>query len=120
MAFVSPWDFNPSDPCLNLLSDSDSEVKNGSRGFSFLVPAARRFTVVLSEHNNPVPFSGCANYSLELHGLQCPQAAPTLHVSNDTEPDNVRLHWSTAYSGFQLQGIPRITGEKKASQQAAL
>ncbi len=103
-------DFNPAALCANLLGGSGLDAVNGSGGFSFRVPAGQRFTVVVNEHNNPDPFSGCGNYSLELYGLPCPQTAPTLHIANDASPDKVRLHWSTAYPGFQLQGKPSLGG----------
>jgi hypothetical protein len=41
---------------------------------------------------------------------QVAPAAPTLHIANDAEPDQLRLHWSTAYPGFQLQGMPNLGG----------
>lgn len=103
-------DFNPAALCANLLGGSGQDAVNGSGGFSFRVPAGQRFTVVVNEHNNPDPFTGCGNYSLELYGLPCPQAAPTLHIANDAGPDAVRLHWSTAYPGFDLQGKPNLGG----------
>lgn len=103
-------DFVPSDPCANLLGDSGVEIFNGSGGFSFPVPAGSRFTVVVNEINQNSPSSGCGNYTLELHGLPCPQEQPTLYIANDVGPDNVRLHWSTAYPGFDLQGRPSLGG----------
>jgi autotransporter-associated beta strand protein len=103
-------DFNPAALCANLLGGSGQDAVNGSGGFSFRVPAGQRFTVVVNEHNFLGPFEGCGNYSLELYGLPCPQAAPALHIASDAGPDNVRLHWSTAYPGFQLQGTPNLGG----------
>lgn len=103
-------DFNPAALCANLLGGSGQDVVNGSGGFSFRAPAGQRFTVVVNEHNFEGPFEGCGSYSLELYGLPCPQAAPTLHIANDAGPDKVRLHWSTAYPGFDLQGKPTLGG----------
>lgn len=101
-------DFNPADVCAGFLGSSGYKVEDGSGGFSFRVPAGQRFTVVINEPHHLG--QGCDNYSLELYGLPCPQAAPTLHIANDAGPDNVRLHWSTAYPGFQLQGTPNLGG----------
>lgn len=103
-------DFNPADACANLLGDSGQEISDGAGGFSFAVPAGAKFTVVVNEHNYDAPSSGCGGYSLELYGLPCPEKQPTLHIANDAGPDAVRLHWSTAYPGFDLQGRPSIGG----------
>lgn len=55
-------------------------------------------------------FQGCDTYSLKVYGLPCAEGQPTLHIANDAGPDAVRLHWSTAYPGFDLQGRPSIGG----------
>lgn len=103
-------DFNPGDLCANLIGGSGLDAVNGTGGFSFRVAAGARFTVVVNEHNNPDPFSGCGSYSLELYGLPCREAQPRLHIANDAGPDAVRLHWSTAYPGFDLQRTRSLTG----------
>lgn len=103
-------DFNPSDVCANLVGAGDDSGAAGFSGFSFPVPAGERFTVVINEQNLQAPFSGCGNYSLQLYGLPCPQEQPRLHIANDAGPDAVRLHWSTAYPGFDLQGKPNLGG----------
>jgi autotransporter-associated beta strand protein len=101
-------DFNPDDPCENYLGDVGQGIHSyfgeGS-AFSFPVAAGQRFTVVVNER---IHLQGCDSYSLELFGLPCPEARPTLHIANDAGPDRVRLHWSTAYPGFQLQGTPGL------------
>ncbi len=103
-------DFNPGALCANLLGHSGHTVSEASGGFSFRVPAGERFTVVVNEHNTYDPFNGCDVYSLQLFGLPCPQERPTLHIAKDAGPDHVRLHWSTAYPGFELQGKPSLGG----------
>jgi hypothetical protein len=103
-------DVNPADLCANYLGSTGRDITNGSGGFSFPVPAGQRFTVVVNEHNADSPHQGCGSYSFELFGLPCPQERPTLHIANDAGSDRVRLHWSTAYPGFQLQGKPSLGG----------
>jgi len=66
--------------------------------------------VVVNEQNHFAPFQGCDNYRLELYGLPCPEKRPTLHIAEDAGPEKVRLHWSTAYPGYQLQGKPSLGG----------
>jgi subtilisin-like proprotein convertase family protein len=107
-------DFNSAYPCANYLGDLGLRIHDyygeGS-AFSFRVPAGERFTIVVNEGNSYTDAGqGCGSYGLELHGLPCPQAAPTLHIANDAGPDNVRLHWSTAYPGFELQSRPSLGG----------
>ena len=103
-------DFNPASLCANYLGDLGQGVHSyygeGS-AFSFRVAAGERFTVVVTER---IHMGACGTYSLELFGLPCSQERPTLHIANDAAPDNVRLHWSTAYPGFQLQGKPSLGG----------
>jgi len=103
-------DVNPADLCENYLGDMGQGIHmyygEGS-AFSFPVPAGARFTVLVTERT---PQEGCGSYGLELFGLPCPQGQPTLHIANDAGPDNVRLHWSTAYPGFELQGKPGLGG----------
>lgn len=103
-------DLHPDDLCGNYLGDIGQGIHSyygeGS-AFSFPVPAGARFTVLVAERS---PQEGCETYALELFGLPCPQEQPTLHIANDAGPDNVRLHWSTAYPGFDLQGRPSIGG----------
>jgi autotransporter-associated beta strand protein len=103
-------DFDPANLCANLLGISGDKIEQGSGGFSFRVPAGERFTVVVNERNISDPFEGCDSYSLQLFGLPCPQEQPRLHIATDAGPDNVRLHWSTAYPGFDLQGRPSLGG----------
>lgn len=103
-------DFNPGSLCANLIGASDDDYVAGFNGFSFPVPAGGRFTVVVNEQNYDGPFSGCGSHSLELYGLPCPQEQPRLHITNDAGPDHVRLHWSTAYPGFDLQGKSSLGG----------
>ncbi len=103
-------DVNPADLCGNYLGDMGQGIHmyygEGS-AFSFPVPAGARFTVLVTERT---PQEGCGSYGLELFGLPCPQEQPRLHIANDAGPDHVRLHWSTAYPGFELQGKPGLGG----------
>jgi len=103
-------DFDPANLCANLLGVSGDKVEQGSGGFSFHVPAGERFTVVVNERNTYEDFQGCDIYSLQLYGLPCPEEQPRLHIANDAGPDKVRLHWSTAYPGFELQGKTSLGG----------
>ena len=110
MASAYLGDFNPTDLCANFLGYSGTDAENGSIGFSFRVPAGQRFTVVVNGLSIDGAFGGCQNYSLQLYGLPCPQEQPRLQIASDAGPDRVRLHWSTAYPGFDLQGRPSLGG----------
>lgn len=101
-------DFNPDNLREGFLGGAGYAATYGTSGFGFSVPAGARFTVVVNEINADAPFESCGAYSLELYGLPCPEELPTLHIANDAGPDDVRLHWSTAYPGFQLQGMPSL------------
>ncbi|MBL9169111.1 MAG: autotransporter-associated beta strand repeat-containing protein [Verrucomicrobiales bacterium] len=96
-------EFDPAAPCANLVGSSGDSIAAGSGGFSFQVPAGEHFTVVINEKNTYKDFEGCDTYTLELFGLPCPDQRPVLHIANDAGPEQVRLHWSTAYPGFNLQ-----------------
>ncbi len=75
------------------------------------VPASVRIPSVRGQHSRrPRRLEGCDTYSLQVYGLPCPQEQPRLHIANDAGPDAVRLHWSTAYPGFDLQGRPSLGG----------
>jgi autotransporter-associated beta strand protein len=101
---------DPADLCGNYLGDVGQGIHSyygeGS-AFSFPVPAGARFTLLVAERT---PQEGCGSYGLELFGLPCPQEQPRLLIANDAGPDNVRLHWSTAYPGFDLQGKSTLGG----------
>jgi autotransporter-associated beta strand protein len=103
-------DLNPGNLCGNYLGDVGQGIHSyygeGS-AFSFRVPAGEGFTVVVAERNH---MEACGSYSLELFGLPCPQERPMLHIANDAGPDSVRLHWSTAYPGFDLQRKSSLGG----------
>lgn len=102
--------FNPDELCKNFIGYAGFSARGDLRSCSFRVPAGQRFTVVINEENEDGPLQGCGSYSLELYGLPCPQEQPRLQFANDAGPDALRLHWSTAYPGFQLQGKPTMGG----------
>ena len=58
---------------------------------------------------SPIATPSCiSSYQVQLHGLPCP--TPALHIANTAKPDEVRLHWSTAYPQFDLQSSPDLNG----------
>lgn len=103
-------DIDSADLCGNYLGDIGQWIHSyygeGS-AFSFPVPAGGRFTVLVTERSH---LEGCGSYTLELFGLPCSQEQPRLHITDDAGPGRLRLHWSTAYSGFTLQRRPALQG----------
>lgn len=98
--------YDPADPCANYLGDTGSELIAGSTSFSFAAPQDAVIAIVVS---SAVTTTTCPlSYSVQLHGLPCPP--PTLHISKTANPDEVRLHWSTAYPDFDLQRAPNLNG----------
>ena len=78
----------------------------GSASFSFAAPANAVIAIVVS---SPVTATTCPiSYSVQLHGLPCPP--PTLRIDRTASPDEVRLHWSTAYPLFDLQRSLNLNG----------
>jgi len=98
--------YDPANPCANYLGDTGTELTGGSTGFSFAAPENAVIALVVS---SPVTSTACPiSYGVQLHGLPCPP--PTLHIAKTGNPDEVRLHWSTAYPGFDLQRTPHLNG----------
>jgi hypothetical protein len=98
--------YNPADPCANYLGDTGSELTTASANFSFTAPANAVIALVVS---SPVASTTCPiSYLVQLHGLPCPP--PVLHIAKTANPDEVRLHWSTAYPDFDLQRTPTLNG----------
>jgi autotransporter-associated beta strand protein len=98
--------YNPADPCANYLGDTGSELTDASANFSFTAPQDAVIALVVS---SPVASTTCpVSYLVQLHGLPCPP--PTLHIAKTGNPDEVRLHWSTAYPDFDLQRTPHLNG----------
>ncbi len=98
--------YNPTDPCANYLGDTGSELAAGSASFSFAAPENAVIAIVVS---SPVATSSClVSYQMQFYGLPCPP--PALRIARTANPDEVRLHWSTAYPGFDLQRTPSLNG----------
>lgn len=98
--------YNPADPCANYLGDTGTELAAGSASFSFAAPSNAIIAIVVS---SPVTATTCpVSYSVQLHGLPCPP--PTLRIDRTASPDEVRLHWSTAYPLFDLQRSLNLNG----------
>jgi subtilisin-like proprotein convertase family protein len=99
--------YDPANPCANYLGDTGSESTAASANFSFTAPQDAVIALVVS---SPVSAPSCValSYLLQLHGLPCPP--PTLHIEKTGSPDEVRLHWSTAYPDFDLQRTPILNG----------
>jgi autotransporter-associated beta strand protein len=93
VAYLGTNDYHS--PCVNYLGDTGAD---GTQPFSFRVPPATNFLILVSARATNVV---CPGYTLELFGLPCPP--PTLHVARDTAPDTVLLQWSTAYPDYRLQ-----------------
>jgi autotransporter-associated beta strand protein len=97
--------FDPNNPSVGYLGDM------GLGGppypvFSFQVPAATNFTVVVMAQTTNLP---CNSYSLQLFGLPC--QPPVLAIQPEPASTNhVRVNWSTAYPGFGAQQSGKLTG----------
>ena len=97
--------FDPNNPSVGYLGDM------GLGGppypvFSFQVPAATNFTVVVMAQTTNLP---CNSYSLQLFGLPC--QPPVLAIQPEPASTNhVRVNWSTAYPGFSAQQSGKLTG----------
>lgn len=98
VAYLGTNDYH--DPCVNYLGDTGVD---GTQAFQFRVPAGSNFIVLVSARATNVV---CPEYTLELFGLPCPN--PTLGITKDTPPDRVRVHWTTATPGWNLQHKTRI------------
>lgn len=96
--------FNPDDPCAGYLADS-GEFGPPYPPFSFRVPAGTNFVIVVSAR---VADSVCDTYAVELFGLPCPP--PVLAIAPESDPNQVRVHWSTAYPGWTAQQAGTPTG----------
>ena len=96
--------FDPNNPSAGYLGD----IGQGGPpypAFSFQVPAATNFTLVVMAQTTNLP---CANYSLEIFGLTCPP--PALALEADSVRPKLKVDWSTAYPGWTLQQKTGITG----------
>ena len=93
--------FDPNDPCKNYLGDGGGD---GTAAFSFPVPAGSNVVLIVTLWT---PDIGCDAYTLELFGLNCPP--PRLDIEREAQPDKVRVHWSTAYPGWQLQSVSNLS-----------
>jgi autotransporter-associated beta strand protein len=98
-AYLGSVDTN--DPCQNYLGDSGGD---GTQAFSFPVPAGSNVVILVTKRIGDI---GCDDYQLELFGLNCPP--PRLDIEREAQPDKVRVHWSTAYPGWQLQSVSNLS-----------
>jgi autotransporter-associated beta strand protein len=99
MAYLNAFDTN--NLCLNYLADIGANPP-GKNSFSFTVPFNTKFVVVVHAGGGAT----CPDYKLIVSGLPCPQ--PTLDIQPATTPQNVRLDWSTAAGGFNLEATPSL------------
>jgi hypothetical protein len=87
---------------VNYLGDSGML---GTNAFSFKVPAGSNFVInVVARTTNAI----CGSHTLEVLNLPCPP--PRLRIAKDAAPGKVRVNWSTAYPGWNLQKTGRIPG----------
>lgn len=99
--------FNPAGACDSYLGDAGAVLGGYYRPFSFRVPARSNFEVVVTALEG-LPAGACASYTLELFGLAC--EPPRLALSPAAE-NTMRVEWSTAYPGWQLESTPAFAGE---------
>ena len=93
--------FDTNDVCAGYLGDSSS----APRPFSFPVPAGSNFVIVAAVRTTNIV---CDAYTLEVFGLPCPP--PRLQIANDAAPGKIRVNWSTAYPGWNLQRTGQLPG----------
>lgn len=96
--------FNPDDPCAGYFADR-GECGPPYPPFSFRVPAGSNFVIVVSAR---VADLVCDTHVVELFGLPCPP--PVLAIAPESNPNQVRVHWSTAYPGWTAQQAGTPTG----------
>jgi hypothetical protein len=78
--------FNPANRCQNFLGHVGPGAINGTRYFSFTVPAGANFDVVLTEWTIN---TGCANYTVSVTGEFCaPYNSPTPPPTASRTPTN--------------------------------
>jgi len=97
-------EFRLNQPCSSYLGD-DGAADSPLPPFSFRVPPQTNFVLVVTARLTNVI---CDTYALELFGLPCPP--PTLSIARTAAPDQMRLHWSSAYPDFHLQSVNSLDG----------
>jgi Proprotein convertase P-domain len=95
--------FDPMNICSNYLADiGDLAAPFG--WFSFTVPAETAFVVVVHAFSAD---ANCPAYELKVTGLLCPQ--PALNVTRLPAANGVKLFWSTAHGGYDLEATPALS-----------
>ena len=95
--------FDPGNLCQNLLAEMGSLPSKRFDSFSFALPGATNFVVVV----NTVDATAGYDYSLVTTGVPCP--APVLKIQ-PIPANKVRLDWSTTAAGYLLESTNRLTG----------
>jgi fibronectin-binding autotransporter adhesin len=108
-AYLGAFDVN--DPCAGYLGDAGLSA-SPERPFSFRVPPATNFVLVVAAKTTG---DSCESYALEIFGLPCPP--PVLAIAPESDPNQVRVHWSTAYPGWTAQQAGTPTGSFSAVPQ---
>lgn len=96
--------FDPTSLCTYYLADYGSSTGSSStpRAYSFNVAAHQVFVVTVNEIT---PGAG-GEYTLSVTGCNC---RPVLNVMR-TDPSKVKLDWTTAAPGYNLEGTNRLNG----------
>lgn len=99
-AYIDNFDTNSL--CLNYLADIGAFTP-GKSSFSFSVPLGATFVVVVYADTGV----SCGSYQLAVSGLPCPP--PTLAIDPAVAPQDVRVNWTTAAGGFNLEATPSLS-----------
>jgi hypothetical protein len=103
-------EFDPSNPCTNLVGDSGVVSSGSNLTYSFTVPSGAEFTVVVDE---TVPDAGCQLFELDIDGLCGPPPSPSpTPAPSPTPPDRISQLTPTNVSCDQfLSGnAPSLSG----------
>jgi len=88
--------YQPTNVCQNFLAEMGNIPSKTFDSFSFIVPAATNFVVVVNEVFGGF---GC-DYTLVITGDQCPR--PVLNIT-PASSSSVKLDWTTTAVGYQLE-----------------
>src|SRR6185436_10673624 len=97
--------FTAGDVCQGFVGDAGALLPDDPSPFSFTVTNGGRFEIVVMQL---IDVPACSNSWVEVFGVPCP--LPTLQITQDVIPGNVRLHWSTAYPDWRLQSVGSLDG----------
>src|SRR5262249_4827662 len=98
-AYLNSFDTN--NLCGNYLADIGANPPAKS-SFSFNVAAGAKFVIVVHAGAGAT----CSAYQLIVSGIPC--LPPTLAIEPTAIAQNVRVDWSTAAGGFNLEATPSL------------